>query len=148
MNTPTNNNVEVELQCAYEKCKYGKAMFMHTRFGLLDCNESLNEIIKNRDEFIENNKIKKIITSQKYTKYHIEYIKIMKKRHENFMQNIEIYQDDSKDFIILVTPYGDNINVNISYTVLTNMFTPQLNTYMIKLSKNDIVLYNKYNNKL
>lgn len=139
MNNYDNDNQ----QCAFEKCKYGLAFFKSTRWGLLDFNDSLTETIKNRDDFIINNKIKKVLNVTKYTKYHTDYIKNIKNKYKGFIENLEIYQDENKNFVILTSPYTKDINIPKCYEEIENMYTQHTKTYMIKLSKDEIVNYNK-----
>ncbi len=68
--------------------------------------ERMQEVIKNRNRFIDDCGIKKVLPYSKQTKKLTAYVEWLKTRNQ--IDHLEIYLDKHNDYVLINSPYGNS----------------------------------------
>lgn len=102
-----------------------------------DNNYSCDEIIQNRNEFIETHNIKRVfkIPDIRPSKYYWSFL--TSSGHCSFMDHKEVYLTENNTIIILVSPYSPSSNIlKFGFTLIKPMYALHASSYYIEISKN------------
>lgn len=102
----------------YKQTKYPN-IFKNTYWGGFDLDDhnNMHEIFNNRNQFIQDFKIKKINTSLKNTAKVNEILSCLP--NSNGIDHLEIYEDIDKNIIVVLSPYMD---INSNDVLMMNTF--------------------------
>ena len=146
---------------ACELTKY-KNIYRYTYWGSFDAKANKHSINKNiydnRNKFINDYNIKDVY--KKPPQYIYKYIQSLlnhKYKNRRFFDHVEEYKTNNNDIIIITSPYGDKFNnykskylpysLNIGFKKIYQLYSYSgCETYLIHLTKKDIIFFNKNNN--